>query len=144
MVPPTTLELVQATLAPLFLVTGVGIYVGFLQTRLFRAIDRIRAMSAPSEDVGFLRWRIRLLRNGIALAALSMALTVLAAAFILANEFVAGPETPLNVPALVSLGGALLAFAGSILAGLLDTVRNLGDVERIQPEGPAGDGENVT
>jgi hypothetical protein len=44
------IEVIQATLAPSFLISGTSIFLNFTQTRLFRVVDRIRAVGAGATN----------------------------------------------------------------------------------------------
>ena len=84
---------IQATLAPMFLVSGGAIFLNFTQARLFRVVDRLRAFAkergsgAPGtvaliEHKRNLR-RAVILRNAILLGTLVIAFTVLTALLLL-------------------------------------------------------------
>lgn len=71
MADPVTL--IQATLAPIFLVNGAAIFLNFTQARLFRVIDRLRALGkelagAPEDERQvLLRERARGVRRALIL-----------------------------------------------------------------------------
>lgn len=87
--------LIQATLAPIFLVNGAAIFLNFTQARLFRVIDRLRALTgelavaegARRAAVADQRRRhVRravILRNAILMGVLVIAFTVLTTLLIL-------------------------------------------------------------
>lgn len=88
MVVATPVELITATLAPIFLVNGAAIFLNFTQARLFRVIDRLRALTkdlgeaAEPDRARILGERRRhaqravLLRNAILMGVLVIGLTV--------------------------------------------------------------------
>lgn len=97
--------LIQATLAPIFLVSGAAIFLNFTQARLFRVVDRLRAIGAdlakdndPSHRADLLLQRSRalkravILRNAILFGVLVIALTVVTTLLILMSDAVAGFE----------------------------------------------------
>lgn len=89
---------IQATLAPIFLVSGAAIFLNFTQARLFRVVDRLRAVGAElrqdAEDgrrVHLLHQRTRhirravILRNAILFGVLVITFTVVTTLLILAS-----------------------------------------------------------
>lgn len=111
---------ITATLAPIFLVNGAAIFLNFTQARLFRVIDRMRALEkekkdAPASEHGNIdrerRRNVRravILRNAILFGVLVIAFTVLTTLLLLwaglREEVEPGPA------AIYAFGGALLAF----------------------------------
>ena len=88
--------LIQATLAPIFLVSGAAIFLNFTQARLFRVIDRLRSVTKElgkeenereRENLAWQRTRqLRravILRNAILFGVLVIASTVLTTLLIL-------------------------------------------------------------
>lgn len=136
------LPLIQATLSPMFLITGAGIYLGFIQARLFRAVDRIRALedrreerldegkpvdeALMLEEVRFQLRRIRLLRNAVALGSMTMVFTAVAAIFIILGFFFRGD---VNLPVLASFSVALVCLGLSLVYGVNDTYVSISSVE---------------
>jgi hypothetical protein len=114
--------IIQATLAPIFLVSGAAIFLNFTQARLFRVVDRLRAIGTQlrHEEVEAarddLRWqrtrhltRAVLLRNAILFEVLVVALTVTTALLLLIpNAF--GGFDPGRSP-IVTFALALVCFA---------------------------------
>lgn len=115
---------IQATLAPIFLVNGAAIFLNFTQARLFRVIDRLRALekelkAAPDAERPALdRDRVRtvrravILRNAILFGVLVIALTVATTLLLLwagLHDDVAPGPGP-----IYALGGALLAFGAAL------------------------------
>ncbi len=117
---------IELALAPVFLLSGIGVFLGVLTNRLARIVDRARKIedslrTAASGDPDDARTqlavaarRARLMNASITLgtvAALSVALVV---ALIFASTFVpinlAGPVALLFVLAMLALVGALVSF----------------------------------
>lgn len=139
MVDPVSL--IQATLAPMFLVTGVGVYLGVVQNRLFRVIDRLRVHGKEAErSVGgntaeqreerrlLLVRRGKLLRNAIFFGMLTIALTALSAIFLLIPALLDAPSVREAAVAVFSL--ALTSLAASVLMAVQDTFLSVRAVER--------------
>lgn len=146
--PPSLLEVIQATLAPMFLITGAGIYLGFIQARLFRAVDRIRSLDEEMEeaseggkgydeaapppaevDMAEVKFHVRrthLLREAIALGSMTMVFTALTAVFIIVDAFL---QADLALPVFASFGVALFCLAASLVYGLRDTYLSIRSVE---------------
>lgn len=125
---------IQATLAPVFLISGAGIFLNFTQNRLFRVTDRLRdlvdrAKAAEGEEREFLLSQKRLflqrgmlLRNAITFGVVTLALTVLTAALLLESAFLAPLPSGLT---LAVFGLALVSFMGSLAFALRDTFLSL-------------------
>ena len=121
--------LIQATLAPIFLVNGAAIFLNFTQARLFRVVDRLRALGrerdaaegaarGPLElDVKRHARRAVILRNAILMGVLVIALTVLTTLLILlpAELGVVGARWP-----IVALTAALLSFMAALTLVTVD------------------------
>jgi hypothetical protein len=118
-------HLIQSAVAPVFLLSGVGVTLGVLTNRLARIVDRARALDAQLAQGGadaddiprrlrHLAKRARYINVAITLAtvaALLVALTVvlLFADAVIALDMQAGIGT-VFVAAMLSLTAALLAF----------------------------------
>ncbi|HET6404992.1 MAG TPA: DUF2721 domain-containing protein [Candidatus Thermoplasmatota archaeon] len=115
---------IQATLAPIFLVNGAAIFLNFTQARLFRVIDRLRALDkemkeAPEEERPALaRERVRsirravILRNAILFGVLVIACTVVTTLLLLWSGT---HETAEPGPApIYAFAGALAAFGAAL------------------------------
>lgn len=112
--------LIQATLAPIFLVNGAAIFLNFTQVRLFRVVDRLRALGTEMLDAeGGARetmarerrrhlTRALVLRNAILAGVLVIGFTVLTTLLILlpAQFGLAGVMWP-----VYAFTGALVSFA---------------------------------
>jgi len=124
-VAPTTIEIIQATLAPIFLVSGGAIFLNFTQARLFRVIDRLRAVGrelqavppgAPREDLLWQRSRqlkrAVILRNAILFGTLVIAFTVVTALLLLASDLFA--SSTLGRAPVVTFALGLVSFAAAL------------------------------
>lgn len=126
-----TVEVIQATLAPIFLVSGAAIFLNFTQARLFRVIDRLRAVGAELDKVaeagrraGLLQQRTRhirraiILRNAILFGVLVIAFTVLTTLLILVSAAYEGLD-PGRWP-IVSFAAGLFAFMVALTLVVVD------------------------
>jgi hypothetical protein len=132
---PPAAEVIQATLAPAFLISGTSVFLNFAQNRLFRVMDRARASLGPDHSESSSRPRLmrraHLLRNGIALGVLTVGLTIASAILVMFGQL---------FPSLAHLtDGAPYTFALALLSlfiGLLfifaDTLASVRLVERDQ------------
>lgn len=124
-------QVIQATLAPAFLITGAGIFLNFAQTRLFRVVDRARETAAAGEarevQEGLLR-RARTMRNAIALGVLSIAFTVMTAILLMASQL--APGSGLGDLAPVAFSVAMLALFAALCFALWDTMLSVRSVAR--------------
>ncbi|MEK6975163.1 MAG: DUF2721 domain-containing protein [Candidatus Thermoplasmatota archaeon] len=131
MVVPPAVEVIEATLAPAFLISGTSVFLNFAQNRLFRAMDRVRAATDPAhaDHAGRPRLlkRARLLRNAIALGVLTCGLTVTAAILVMGGELFA--RESLIGAAPYSFALALLTFFAAMLCVFADTVISVASVE---------------
>lgn len=125
----TAIEVIQATLAPSFLISGTSIFLNFTQTRLFRVVDRIRAVAAGAASDApnsRLQTRLKLLRNAIAVGVLTVALTVMAAILVMASVMFARPAVGDAAPWVFAL--AMLAFFAALVFVLYDTILSVRSV----------------
>lgn len=131
MVDAVTITLIQATLAPIFLVNGAAIFLNFTQARLFRVIDRLRviAKEAAQEPPADRRQelarergrhvrRALVLRNAILLGVLVIAFTVLTTLLILVSGL--DPALASGRAAILALLAALASFLGALGLVTLD------------------------
>lgn len=125
-------QVIQATLAPAFLITGAGIFLNFAQTRLFRVVDRARASEESGEARAALLRRARVMRNAIALGVLSIAFTVMTAILLMASQLVPGGAVGGLAPLAFAI--AMLALFAALCFVLWDTVLSVRSVVR-----PGGD-----
>jgi hypothetical protein len=117
---------IQLSVAPVFLLSGIGVLLGVLTSRLARAVDRARplearhgaAAGAEAEDLERqLRWlgqRARLMNTAITLSTVSALLVAVVVALLFGSAFVrfnlALPVAGLFIAAMIALVGALVAF----------------------------------
>jgi hypothetical protein len=117
---------IELAVAPVFLLSGIGVFLGVLTNRLARIVDRARkveealrqaAAAAAEESRRQLRVasrRARLINVSITLSTIAALLVALVIALLFASTFVpinlAGPVAVLFVLAMGALVGALLSF----------------------------------
>lgn len=117
---------IDLAVAPVFLLSGIGVLLGVLTNRLARIVDRARKVeeslrqampSAPDDARDQLRVaarRARFINVSITLGTIAALLVALVVAVLFASTFVplnlAGPVAVLFVLAMVALVGALLSF----------------------------------
>lgn len=122
---------IQATLAPAFLISGASIFLNFTQTRLFRVVDRIRAISngaPPDMPRQLLEQRAKLLRNSIALGVLTVALTVFTAILLMAGEMLARPRLLDAAPYIFGL--AMITLFVALCFVMYDTILSVRSITR--------------
>ena len=104
-------KLIQLALGPVFLISGVGITLNMLTSRLARIVDRARTLEAQrevngnerklasiDEDLKIIFRRARYINSAIALGTTSAFLTALVVTLLFASEF-----TPLGVGAVIAI-----------------------------------------
>lgn len=132
MAVPPAVEVIEATLAPAFLISGTSVFLNFAQNRLFRAMDRVRAARDPNHHEHpqrpLLLRRARLLRNAIAFGVLTVGLTVCAAILVMAGELFGGTDLIEVAPWCFAL--ALVALFVALLCVLADTIISVASVEK--------------
>jgi CBS domain containing-hemolysin-like protein len=117
---------IDLAVAPVFLLSGIGVLLGVLTNRLARIVDRARKVeeslrqampSAPDDARDQLRVaarRARFINVSITLGTIAALLVALVVAVLFASTFVplnlAGPVAVLFVLAMGALVGALLSF----------------------------------
>jgi hypothetical protein len=117
---------IQLAVAPVFLLSGIGVLLGVLTNRLARIVDRARKVGeslrdassgAPEEaraQLDVAARRSRLINVSITLSTVAALLVAMVIALLFASTFVpinlAGPVAVLFVLAMVALVGALLSF----------------------------------
>ncbi len=117
---------IQLAVAPVFLFSGIGVFLGVLTNRLARIVDRARrvgeslreASSNSPEDaqaaLAAAARRSRLINVSITLSTIAALLVALVVALLFASTFVpinlAGWVAVIFVLAMVALVGALLSF----------------------------------
>lgn len=133
----TLLEIIQTTLAPMFLITGAGIYLNFVQARLFRAVDRIQNLhdgettGAPEREIPYQLGRVRFLRLAVVGGSLAMAFTALSGIFIILSFYL---DRSMDAFVLTSFALALACLAGSLVYGLRDTYRSMRTIDQDMAE----------
>lgn len=132
MAVPAAVEVIEATLAPAFLISGTSVFLNFAQNRLFRAMDRVRGARDPShpdhEGRPLLVRRARILRNAIALGVLTVGLTVATAILVMAGELFNAHRLIEAAPWFFAL--ALLSLFVALLFVLADTGISVASVEK--------------
>jgi hypothetical protein len=119
-------HLIQLSVAPVFLLSGIGVLLGVLTNRLARVVDRARPLedrhaaadpAAAAElrhQLGWLAHRARLMNRAITLSTVSALLVAMVVALLFGSAFVsfnlAAPVAALFIAAMAALVGALLAF----------------------------------
>ena len=117
---------IELAVAPVFLLSGIGVFLGVLTNRLARIVDRARkvedglrqAAAAAAEEsrrqLGVASRRARLVNVSITLSTIAALLVALVVALLFASTFVpinlAGPVAVLFVLAMGALVGAFLSF----------------------------------
>ena len=117
---------IDLAVAPVFLLSGIGVLLGVLTNRLARIVDRARKVeeslrqanvSAPDDGREQLRVaarRAKFINVSITLGTVAALLVALVVAVLFASTFVplnlAGPVAVLFVLAMAALVGALLSF----------------------------------
>jgi hypothetical protein len=117
---------IQLAVAPVFLLSGIGVFLGVLTNRLARIVDRARkveeslrqALTGSAEEsrsqLQVAARRARLINVSITLSTIAALLVALVVALLFASTFVpinlAGSVALLFVLAMVALVGALLSF----------------------------------
>lgn len=118
-------HLIQSALAPVFLLSGVGVTLGVMTGRLARAVDRARhleelLMRHPADarqihdDLRVLQRRTRYIHAAITMCGCSAVLIALVVITLFANAFFgsgfAGTIALLFVGAMLFITGAYIAF----------------------------------
>jgi hypothetical protein len=117
---------IQLSVAPVFLLSGIGVLLGVLTNRLARVVDRARPLeqqhasadpAAADELRRQLRWlakRARLMNAAITLSTVSALLVAIVVALLFGSAFIqfnlAVPVAALFIAAMASLVGALVTF----------------------------------
>lgn len=122
--------LITSTLAPIFLVNGAAIFLNFTQARLFRVIDRLRAVGKDlhAADDGernqLLRERARgvrraiILRNAILFGVLVIALTVVTTLLLLSGGV--DPALDAGRAPIFTFAAALVSFFVALVLVTMD------------------------
>ena len=123
-------KLIQLALGPVFLISGVGITLNMLTSRLARIVDRARTLESQrestanerkltsiDEDLKVIFRRARYINSAIALGTTSAFLTALVVTLLFASEF-----TPLGVGGVIAamFVAAMACLSVSFLLFLLE------------------------
>ena len=125
MASPEALAVIQATLAPAFLMTGGGIFLNFIQARLFRVNDHLRRLAAEAASpkqqrlIALALQRGRILRNAIAAGVTGLGLVALTMVALLAG--VVWPGRIPGATVVATFGAGLIAIAAGLIIGARDT-----------------------
>jgi hypothetical protein len=118
-------HLIQSSVAPVFLLSGVAATLGVLTNRLARIVDRARALEQRLEshpgsaqqlraDIAVLARRARYINVAISLSAVAALLVALVVVTLFANAFLGSELGPaialLFVGAMVCLSAAFITF----------------------------------
>ncbi len=117
---------IQLAVAPVFLLSGIGVFLGVLTNRLARIVDRARRLEegqrkndsilseVTHQQLMVADRRARLTNVSITLGTISALLVAFVIALLFASTFVpinlAGPVAILFVTAMAALIGSLLSF----------------------------------
>ncbi len=141
MAAPDPVLVIQATLSPIFLVSGSSIFLNFLQTRLFRVHDRLRQLAKDLDGipaglprravvergVATLRRRVHVVRNAIVLGVVAVLLTMLTTLLLIVPSLLRVDVRGELTVSVFALG--LAAFAAALLLALQDTLLSVRMVE---------------
>ncbi|MCX7892323.1 MAG: DUF2721 domain-containing protein [Burkholderiales bacterium] len=124
---PEIAQVIQLSVAPVFLLAGLGALINAMSTRLGRVIDRARLLEAelPAAEAARGAWlhrelatlstRARLIGRAIALSVLCALLVTVLIALAFVDAFLA---TDLSVLLAVIFVAALVAFSGALVVFL--------------------------
>jgi hypothetical protein len=121
-------HLIQSAVAPVFLLSGVGVTLGVLTNRLARIIDRARALekefdrSGPQADelrtnLKTLARRAHYINTAIALSSVSALFVALVVIFLFASAFV---PVDLSVTIAVLFVASMLSLTAAFVAFLIE------------------------
>jgi hypothetical protein len=121
------IAVIQATLAPSFLISGTSIFLNFTQTRLFRVVDRLRAAGAAMDaNRKTLERRARVLRNAVAVGVFTVALTVVTAILLMGGVLFGRARLESSAPYVFAI--AMLALLTALCFVLYDTILSVRSV----------------
>jgi hypothetical protein len=120
-------HLIQSAVAPVFLLSGVGVTLGVLTNRLARIIDRARALETQFDRTGHaeelqanlktLGRRAHYINTAIALASISALFVALVVIFLFASAFV---PVDLSVTIAVLFVASMLSLTAAFVAFLIE------------------------
>ena len=123
-------HVIQLSIAPVFLLTGVASFLGVLTNRLARIIDRARALEAmlhnanereraeAESELGALSLRARLINRSISLATLCALLICAVIALLFLGTF-------LGFDVRILVGSTFIATMFVLIGGLLNFLREV-------------------
>jgi hypothetical protein len=120
---------IQLALAPVFLLSGIGVFLGVLTNRLARVVDRARTIErelrqavvsepeAAREQLQVMSRRAKVINIAITFATLAGFLTAVVVALLFGSTFV-----PLNLAASVAVlfVGSMFCLVGAFLSFLVE------------------------
>lgn len=120
---------IQLALAPVFLLSGIGVFLGVLTNRLARVVDRARTIErelrqavvaepeAAREQLQVMARRAKVINIAITFATLAGFLTAVVVALLFGSTFV-----PLNLAAYVAVlfVGSMFCLVGAFLSFLVE------------------------
>lgn len=121
-------QLIQASIAPVFLLSAVGVTLGVLTNRLARIVDRSRAMeerlatqpadaAALRERLAVMARRARLINVALTLCTITAFLVALVVVLLFANAFL---HDDLSIAVATIFVASMLSLAGAFLAFLIE------------------------
>lgn len=121
-------QLIQASIAPVFLLSAVGVTLGVLTNRLARIVDRSRAMeerlatqpvdaAALRERLSVMARRARLINVALTLCTITAFLVALVVVLLFANAFL---HDDLSIAVATIFVASMLSLAGAFLAFLIE------------------------
>ena len=120
---------IQLSVAPVFLLSGVGVFLGVLTNRLARIVDRARPLeerlpAARGHELHELRERLTGLAQrahcihlAITLATIAALLVAMVVAVLFASAFV---NFNLSLPVAILFVGSMLTLVGALIAFLIE------------------------
>jgi CBS domain containing-hemolysin-like protein len=121
-------HVIQSALAPVFLISGVGVMLGVLTNRLARIVDRARVWEAEAEKearraadleerLQVLARRARYISSAITMCAISALLVALVVVALFANAFL---SVQLSALIAILFVAAMLALTAAFLMFLIE------------------------
>ena len=124
-------HIIELSVAPVFLLAGIGAFLNVVASRLGRVVDRARNLeeqylAGPTADemtrikheLGILDRRVRLSQRAVSLFSLAALLVCLVVATLFVGEFVV---LPVAAPVALMFIAAMLAMIGGLTLFLLET-----------------------
>jgi len=120
---------IQLSVAPVFLLSGVGVFLGVLTNRLARIVDRARPLEERLDDADGhegrdLRQRLTALAQrahcihlAITLATVAALLVAMVVAVLFASAFV---NFNLSLPVAILFVGSMLSLVGALVSFLIE------------------------